>query len=214
MIEFIPDWPVMVAFTIACAVLFITPGPDMSLFLARTVAGGKMDGIAAFLGANTGSLVHTFMAAVGLSALLQASAVAFLVLKICGALYLVWLAVDAIRSGSTLRIGSEEHPRSSFAKIYLLGVGVSLTNPKIVLFFVTFLPQFVTVGDPHASMKLLFLGLYFIAFTLPCGIVLIFLADRFVALIRSRPAVTRVIDWAFASIFCLFAIKILMAERN
>ena len=210
--DFIPDWTVIVTFTIACAVLFITPGPDMSLFLAKTISGGRKAGIAAFLGASTGSLLHTFTAAVGLLALLAASAIAFFILKICGAAYLVWLAFDAIRSGSTLKVEKVESDGISFFKTYLLGIGVNLTNPKIVLFFVTFLPQFVTTGDADAAGKLLFLGLYFVAFSLPCGIVMILGAEQLVAFIKARPAVMRTIDWVFASVFCLFAVKILMVQ--
>ena len=214
MLEFVPEWPVIATFTIACIVLYITPGPDMSLFLAKTISGGKRDGMAAFLGASTGSLVHTFLAAVGISALLQVSATAFFVLKICGAVYLLWMAFDVIRSGSTFKVETSKVSGEPFWKVYLLGLGINLTNPKIVLFFVTFLPQFVVANDPAASAKLLFFGLYFIAFTLPCGIATIMVADRLVALIRSKPRIIRVIDWVFASVFCLFAIKILTAERN
>ena len=211
--DFVPDWTVLAAYTVACAILFITPGPDMSLFLARTIAGGRRAGVAAFLGASTGSLVHTLMAAVGLSALLAASATAFLVLKVVGAGYLVWLAIDAIRSGSTLSLTSEGRAPASFRKTFLLGIGVNLTNPKVVLFFVTFLPQFVAASDPAAAAKLVFLGLYFIAFTLPCGLIMILVAERLVTFLKARPAVMRGIDWLFASVFGLFAVKILATDR-
>lgn len=211
---FLPDWNVLAAYSLACAILFITPGPDMSLFLAKTLSGGRRAGGAAFMGASTGSLVHTMMAAVGLSALLAASATAFLVLKVVGAGYLVWLAIDAIRNGSTLRLANGKGGGDKFWQVYLLGVGVNLTNPKVVLFFVTFLPQFVQSTDPDAAGKLLFLGLYFVLFSLPCGIVMILVAERLVALLKSRPVVMRTIDWVFASVFCLFALKILATERT
>ena len=211
---FVPDLNVLAAYSLACAILFITPGPDMSLFLAKTLSGGRRAGVAAFLGASTGSLVHTMMAAVGLSALLAASATAFLVLKVVGAGYLVWLAIDAIRNGSTLRLAGAKSGGENFWQVYLLGVGVNLTNPKVVLFFVTFLPQFVRSTDPDAAGKLLFLGLYFVLFSLPCGIVMILVAERLVALLKSRPMVMRTIDWVFASVFCLFALKILATERT
>src|SRR5919202_5908686 len=101
---FLPDSDVLLAYTLACFVLFITPGPDMSLFLAKTVSGGRRAGIAAMLGAFAGCLVHTLLAALGLSALLAASATAFFVLKVVGGFYLLWLAIDAIRHGSALNI--------------------------------------------------------------------------------------------------------------
>src|SRR5919199_3583388 len=96
---FLPEPAVLLTYTAACFVLFITPGPDMSLFLAKTVTGGRKAGLAAMLGAQAGCCVHTLLAALGLSALLAASATAFTALKVVGALYLLWLAIDAGRPG-------------------------------------------------------------------------------------------------------------------
>jgi threonine/homoserine/homoserine lactone efflux protein len=206
---FIPDAPVLLAYTVACFVLFITPGPDMSLFLAKTVSGGRRAGLAAMMGAAAGNCVHTLLAALGVSALLAASQTAFFALKLVGGLYLLWLAVDAIRHGSALHVKAERKREVSAWRTFLLGIGVNLTNPKIVLFFVTFLPQFVSAGDPHASQKLLFLGLYFVLFSLPLCVLLVLGAERVITLLKTRPRVMRGIDYAFAGIFGAFAVKIL-----
>ena len=103
----------------------------------------------------------------------------------------------------------EERARS----MGLLGVGINLTNPKVVLFFVTLLPQFVEAGDPHASGKLLFLGLYFVAFTAPLAALMILTAERVIALLRNRPRLLRAIDYGFAGLFSAFALRILVATR-
>jgi threonine/homoserine/homoserine lactone efflux protein len=89
------------------------------------------------------------------------------VLKVVGAAYLLWLAVDAVRNGSALRLRDTERGEISAWRTFLLGLGVNLTNPKIVLFFVTFLPQFVDARSANAGGQLVFLGLYFIAFSTP-----------------------------------------------
>ncbi|HZY22136.1 MAG: LysE family translocator [Microvirga sp.] len=206
---FLPDATVLVAYSVACFVLFVTPGPDMSLFLAKTVSGGRKAGIAAMLGAQAGCCVHTMLAALGLSALLAASATAFLVLKLVGGLYLLWLAVDAIRHGSALNVRREAGTQVSVWRTFVLGVGVNLTNPKVVLFFVTFLPQFVSAGDPYAAQKLVFFGLYFVLFNLPLCALMVLGADRVLALLKRRPRVMRAIDYVFAGIFGAFAVKIL-----
>ena len=206
---FLPDATVLVAYSVACFVLFITPGPDMSLFLAKTISGGRKAGIAAMLGAQAGCCVHTMLAALGLSALLAASATAFLVLKLVGGLYLLWLAVDAIRHGSALNVRREAGTQVSVWRTFVLGVGVNLTNPKVVLFFVTFLPQFVSAGDPYAAQKLVFFGLYFVLFNLPLCALMVLGADRVLALLKRRPRVMRAIDYVFAGIFGAFAVKIL-----
>jgi threonine/homoserine/homoserine lactone efflux protein len=207
--NFVPDPNVLLAYSVACFVLFITPGPDMSLFLAKTVSGGRRAGLAAMMGAQAGCCVHTLLAALGISALLAASEAAFFTLKVVGGLYLLWLAVDALRHGSALNVKAESPREVSAWSTFLLGVGVNLTNPKVVLFFVTFLPQFVSAGDPHAAQKLVFLGLYFVVFNLPLCALLVFGAEQVIALLKTRPRVMRGIDYTFAAIFGAFAVKIL-----
>lgn len=211
-LDFIPSASVLAAYSLACFVLFVTPGPDMSLFLAKTMSGGRKAGIAAMLGAMAGCCVHTLLAALGLSALLAASTTAFTVLKVVGALYLLWLAFDAIRHGSALNVREGERVEPSFWRTFLVGVGINLTNPKVVLFFVTFLPQFVATNDPNAAGKLIFLGLYFVAFSVPLALLMILGAERVIALLRSRPRVMRAIDYLFATLFGAFALKILATQ--
>ncbi|HZH09241.1 MAG TPA: LysE family translocator [Microvirga sp.] len=206
---FLPDLSTLLAYSLACFLLFITPGPDMSLFLAKTMSGGRKAGMASMLGAMAGCCVHTLLAALGLSALLAASVTAFTILKVVGALYLLWMAFDAVRNGSALSLKEEGRIEISFWKTFFMGVGINLTNPKIVLFFVTFLPQFVDSADPHAADKLLFLGLYFVAFTAPMGAALILGAEKVIVLLRNHPKVMRAIDYSFAGLFGAFAVKIL-----
>jgi threonine/homoserine/homoserine lactone efflux protein len=208
----LPDASVLLAYSLACVVLFITPGPDMSLFLAKTVTGGRTAGIAAFTGASLGCIVHSLLAAFGLSALIAASPTAFLALKAVGAAYLLWLAVDAVRNGSSLNVRADAARRAAFWPTLALGLTVNLTNPKVVLFFVTFLPQFVAADDPHASARLLFLGIFFAVFTFPMGVLMILGAERVVGGLKARPRLLRAIDWLFAGVFSAFAVRILAAQ--
>jgi threonine/homoserine/homoserine lactone efflux protein len=211
---FLPDVSTLLTYTLAAILLFITPGPDMSLFLAKTMAGGRKAGMASMLGAMARCCVHTVLAALGLSALLAASVTAFTVLKVVGALYLLWMAFDAVRNGSALHLREEGRAEVPFWKTFFMGVGINLTNPKVVLFFVTFLPQFVDSADPHAADKLMFLGLYFIALTAPMGALMILGADKVIALLRGHPKFMRGIDYSFAGLFSAFAIKILTTSAR
>jgi threonine/homoserine/homoserine lactone efflux protein len=211
---FIPSYEVLAAFTAASLLLILTPGPDMTLFLGETLRAGRARGMAAMLGATTGLLVHSLLAAFGLSAILAASATAFTVIKIVGAAYLVWLAVQALRHGSALTLKPGAGEKRPLSRVFAMGVGVNLLNPKIVMFFLTFLPQFVSVGDPEASQKLLFLGLYFLVLSIPTGAALIFMAERFTTAIRRSPRVMRAIDWTFAGIMGAFAVRLLFARSN
>lgn len=212
--QIIPELSVLAAYSVACFILFVTPGPDMSLFLARTMAGGRAAGIASMLGASVGCLAHTFLAAVGLSAVIAASPTAFLAIKAAGALYLGWLAVDALRNGSALSVADGGQERHSLRRVFMMGVMINLSNPKVVLFFVTFLPQFISAADPHASAKLAFLGVYFVAFTAPLAVLMILGAERVVTTLRRRPRIMRAIDYLFAGVFGAFAVRILLTESR
>jgi threonine/homoserine/homoserine lactone efflux protein len=212
-LDFVPNLNVLLAYSLACLILFVTPGPDMSLFLAKTVAGGRRAGFAAMAGAMTGCCIHTLLAALGLSALIAASATAFTAVKVVGALYLLWLAIDAIRHGSALNLRQDGQASPSFWRTFLVGLGINLTNPKIVLFFVTFLPQFVEAGDPHAAGRLVFLGLYFVALSTPLAALLIAGAGHVIRLLKTRPSVLRALDYGFAAIFGAFAIRIMTTAR-
>ena len=211
---FVPDFNVMLAYTAAAAILVITPGPDMTLFLGQTLSGGKARGVAAYLGASAGLVVHTMLAAFGLSALLAHSAATFGALKIAGVAYLVWLAFNALRHGSALTLAADATESQPLGQVFLMGVGINLLNPKIIMFFLTFLPQFVSASDPHAGAKLMFLGLYFIVLAIPICLVLIVLADRFTAAIRRSATVMRAIDYLFAGLMGAFAVRLLFARAD
>ena len=210
--NFLPSLPVFLAYTGASILLFATPGPDMSLFLSRTIASGSRAGIASAIGSNMGCVVHTLLVAFGVSALIAASHTGFLLLKIFGAGYLLWLAIDAIRHGSSLNVQSKIGGQTSAMKSFLLGVMVNMTNPKVVIFFITFLPQFIASGDPDARGKLLFFGLYFVALNIPLSIIAVLIAERLVGWLKARPQVLRRIDYTFAGVFALFALKIAFTE--
>jgi threonine/homoserine/homoserine lactone efflux protein len=210
--DFLPDTTTLLAYTAASFLLFVTPGPDMSLWLSRTINNGRASGVAAMMGTNVGCLVHTLLAAFGVSALLAASTTAFTALKIAGGVYLWWLAYDAIRNGSSLNVRSEKQSAPNVMANFLLGLTVNLTNPKVVLFFITFLPQFVSADDPNARAKLLFLGLYFIVINIPGAFLMILGAERLVNWLKSRPKVLRTIDYSFAGLFAFFAIKVALTQ--
>jgi threonine/homoserine/homoserine lactone efflux protein len=214
--EFVPSLPVLLTYSAACLILFITPGPDMSLWLQKTVAGGRRAGMAAMLGTAFGCCVHSLLAAFGISVLINTSPVAFNAMKVVGALYLLWLAWQALRGGSMLSVDDARGPKNApaFWPTFMTGLMVNLSNPKVVLFFITFLPGFVEATDPHAEGKLLFLGLYFVCFNVPLSMLMILAAERMIATLKANPKIMRIIDYVFAGVFGFFAFTILRAQAR
>lgn len=210
----LPDLAVLLPFSLAVIVIALTPGPDMTFFLGRALTQGRAAGLAALAGATTGIIVHTSLVALGLSALIVAAPKAFLALKIAGALYLLWLAVQAIRQGSALTLPRSAPRPRSIAATWGQGLAINLLNPKIVLFFMTFLPQFVSASDPDAAGKLMMLGAVFILISTLICVPMVLAAERFSRLMRSSPRIARGIDWLFASIFTAFAIQILFSRAR
>lgn len=213
MFEFIPSFATLAAFSLAAIALTLTPGPDMTLFLGQTVANGRRAGFMSMAGASSGIIVHSLAAAIGLSALIAASPQAFEVLKWIGAAYLAYLAYEVLRHGSGLT-GDGPPKSNSLKKAYMKGLTINLLNPKIILFFVTFLPQFVSPTDPHASGKLMFLGLFFLVIAIPMVIPMILGAERISGFLRRSKRATRIFDWLFAGVMGGFALKLLATQAR
>ena len=209
---FVPELPVILAFALAAFVLAVTPGPDMALFVSRTMNWGRSHGYATVLGAITGIAVHTTLVAFGISVLIVTAPAAFWVLKITGALYLVWLAIQAIRDGGGLLVVKQGGREPNWGQSYLTGLGINLTNPKVALFFVTFLPQFVSASDPAASGKLLFLGAEFVVVSLPIVVAIVLFAEWLTRTLKENAWVGKALNWSFAAVFMAFAATILLAE--
>ncbi len=211
---FVPDLSVILAFALASFVLAVTPGPDMALQMSRAINHGFWHGIATGMGAMTGIAVHTALVALGISVLIIAAPPLFLALKIAGAVYLIWLAWQAVTKGGGLRLAAAGKKEPTYWQSYLTGVGINLLNPKVVLFFVTFLPQFVDAGDPAAPQKLFFLGAEFIVISIPLMVVTVYFAQWIADAFRRTKWVERAINWSFAGIFTIFAATILTAQAR
>lgn len=208
----LPDAATLLAYSAAAIVLILTPGPDMTLFVSRTLAGGRAAGLASMAGVMVGLVIHSGLAALGLSALVAASPAAYDVAKWAGALYLAFLAVQAIRSGTRLDFATTAGV--SAARAFWTGLGINLLNPKIVLFFVTFLPQFVAPDDPHAAARLGFLGLWYVVLSIPiCGGIVLAAERIFTGLGRS-PRIVRLFDWLSAGVFALFAVRLALSRAG
>ncbi|HTO30444.1 MAG TPA: LysE family translocator [Pararhizobium sp.] len=212
--DFLPSLPTLLAFTAATLLLAATPGPDMTLSISRALSQGKAAAFFIVVGTSLGCVVHTLLVAFGISALITASPTAFMILKTGGAAYLFWLAVQAIRFGSTLTVKKVDDSGASALANISTGLWVNLLNPKVIIFFMTFLPQFVTAHDPAVTQKLLFLGFFFIVAAMPVNILVILTADGLSSWLQRKKSVMRAIDYTFAGVFSVFAVKILFTQTR
>jgi threonine/homoserine/homoserine lactone efflux protein len=157
----LPDWSGLGLFVVAALVLLITPGPAVLYIVTRSIDQGRRAGLVSMLGVHVGTLVHVAAAAVGLSAVLVASATAFTAVKWLGAAYLVYLGVRRILDRTVTGSVASGRPRR-LRRAFLDGVVVNTLNPKTALFFLAFLPQFVDLSRGRAGAQILGLGLLFV----------------------------------------------------
>lgn len=150
------DPHLFLGFLVAAWVLILTPGPDMLFVIGQTLAGGPRRGWAAMLGIVTGAMVHIALAVSGVAALFAASPALFDALRIAGALYLLWLAQGALRAAWAA--AGQLRPAAPARAAFRDGLVTNLTNPKVILFFLAFLPQFVDPGRGPAWLQMAILG--------------------------------------------------------
>jgi len=148
-------------FALAALLLNLTPGNDMLYVAARSTSQGIKAGIISSLGIMAGCMVHILAAVIGLSAIIAQSALAFNIIKYVGAAYLVYLGIRSIISRKKTFEVKNKMQQQSYTRIFWQGVITNVLNPKVALFFLAFLPQFINVESKHTALQILFLGTWF-----------------------------------------------------
>jgi threonine/homoserine/homoserine lactone efflux protein len=189
-------------------VLVLAPGPDMAYMLARTVAQGRKAGAVAAMGINAGAYVHVMAAVLGLSAILAASSVAFTIVKWMGACYLVWIGIQALTQCAAVELGSTSTSRRSLRTIFWQGFLSDVLNPKVALFFLAFLPQFVRYGAGDEARQLLVLGVTGNLIAISLNLVLVYFASAVTANLRRNQRVTRWLHRAVGAMFIALGIRL------
>jgi threonine/homoserine/homoserine lactone efflux protein len=204
-------------FVLAGLLLNLTPGPDMAYVTARAAAGSLRAGVAAAAGIAGGCIVHTLAAAVGLSALIAASATAFGVVKWCGAAYLVYSGTRLlIASARQPAVGAEAPPLLRLASapaIVREAFVINVLNPKVALFFLAFLPQFIDADAPGKALAFALLGCLFNVNGLLVNIAIAWLACRAARRVRAGMRAARVLQGALGTLFVLLAARLALIER-
>jgi threonine/homoserine/homoserine lactone efflux protein len=208
-VALLPAWPVFAGFIVAGLALNIVPGADMTFIIASAARGGRRDGVVASLGIGAGTLVHILAATLGLSAILASSQAAFDLIKWVGAAYLLWIAFSLVRG----KQAPADAPRAG-GRVFRAAMLVNILNPKVALFFLAFLPQFV---DPAAAMpwlQILCLGLWFDLVGTLVNIVIALAAARTAARLKNVTWLGTAARWLAATAIGALALQLAFAARH
>ena len=207
-----PEYSELSFFIVASLLLIIAPGPDIIFLITKSLNDGPIAGLITALGLACGNLVHTIAAVLGVSALFQSSQLAFDALKIAGVCYLLFLAYEAISERNSATISTESNTTQS--SLFMRGVLMNVLNPKVALFFLAFLPQFVNSNAPQVWAQMVFYG---VTFTLL--VVIVFgSVGLFVGMVSStiafiKPGKFRWFRWITAAVFITLAMRLFFVER-
>lgn len=202
----------LIYFIAASAALTVLPGPDIIFVLTQSISQGKIAGISTASGLCTGVLVHTTAAALGVSAIVYQSALAFTVLKYLGAAYLLYLAWQALREGDRV-LSSGPAQITDFRALYKKGIFMNVLNPKVALFFLAFLPQFVNLEAGGVSTQMILLGIIFMVQALLIFSVISVFAGTIGNKILERPGIGKYINWGKAGIFTAIGIQLAVSHK-
>ncbi len=195
----------------ASVALTLAPGPDNIFVLTQGIARGRKPAIITALGMCSGISVHTAAAAFGISAVFYSSVIAFNVVKYAGALYLLYLAYRTLKERSTVKLAAADD-RCSVA-LFKRGFVMNVLNPKVAMFFLAFLPQFVTPHTNHFALQMLLLGFIFMVQAIVIFCLIGYFSGFIGSFILSRPRIAKYFDWLTAGVFASLGLRLALAER-
>jgi threonine/homoserine/homoserine lactone efflux protein len=200
-------------FFAASALLALAPGPDNIFVLTLSAMHGRRAGLLVTLGLCTGLIGHTFAVTIGVAALFQTSAVAFTALKIAGACYLLYLAWDAFRASAT-PLQAEANEKVEGWRLYRKGIVMNLTNPKVSIFFLAFLPQFADASRGPVGLQILMLGLLFNLLGTTVNVVVALAASFAGGRFRSRVGDSAALRWLTGCVLVGLGVRLALLERR
>lgn len=199
-------------FLLAAILLTASPGPDNLMVLGLGMSKGRKEGMVFGLGCALGCLSHTFLAVIGVSAIIAASPTAFTALRIGGGLYLVWLGIGALRSSGGQSAASAQEPRQSLRSLFMKGLLANAINPKVVLFFLSLLPQFVIAANGNVPGQMLALGLTFTAQAAILFGLLGYFAGAVGAWLERKPGAGKWLDRLAGTVFVALGVKLIVSR--
>lgn len=209
-----PDAKTWIAFSLVCLGMALTPGPNMLYLVSRSICQGKWAGIVSLAGTAAGFVVYLVCAALGITALLMAAPIAYDILRFGGALYLGWLAWQAIKPGGASPFQVRELPKDPPAKLMAMGFLTNLLNPKAAMLYLSLLPQFIDPGHGNVLSQSLLLGGTQIAISLSVNASICLAAGSIAGFLATRPSFALVQRWLMASVLGGLAVRMATEARR
>jgi len=209
-----PDAKTWIAFTLVCLGMALTPGPNMLYLVSRSISQGRWAGIVSLIGTAAGFVVYLLCAALGITALLMAAPIAYDALRFGGALYLAWLAWQAIRPGGAAPFQVRDLPKDSPAKLISMGFLTNLLNPKAAMLYLSLLPQFVRPEHGGVLTQSLALGLTQIGVSMTVNGAICLAAGTIAVFLARRPGFAVVQRWLMATVLGGLAVRMATEARR
>jgi threonine/homoserine/homoserine lactone efflux protein len=207
------SFPALLLFISASILLILAPGPDIIFLITQGITNGKKAGFFTAIGLSLGNAVHTMAAAFGLSVIFKTSEIAFMIFKIFGAIYLFYLAFKAIKHRNDSLVVSPDRYVINHHGLLFRGLYMNVLNPKVALFFLAFLPQFVNPGYGHVPWQMILLGLIFMVLVAIIFGFIGYFAGSLGDWILRKPRFTKIMNWTSAAIFLGLGLKLLASRR-
>ncbi|MFI3379478.1 LysE family translocator [Mammaliicoccus sciuri] len=194
-------------FLITVLIICITPGIDMMFILNRSISQGRDAGIYSAVGVSVGAVVHTVLSGLGLSVILQTSVVLFTIIKIVGAVYLIYLGIQMFISKQS-SISIKKTVYQSRRKLFVQGVITNVTNPKVALFFISFIPQFISVDNQYGPIPFLILGSIFAVMGAITSFIIAIFSSSLTAKLRDNIVAEKIINKISGAVFVILGISL------
>ena len=204
----------LLLFALAALVLVLTPGPNMVYCVSRSLTQGPRAGLLSLAGVVLGFIVHLLVASLGLTALLMAVPMAFDVIRVAGALYLLWMAWQAVRPGGTAPFQPRALPHDGPRKLFVMGFMTNLLNPKVAMFYLSFFPQFLHPERGHWLLQCLALGAIQIAVSGGVNALLVVGAGRVSRFLNRSPRWIAAQRWFMGTVLAALALRLLTERKT
>lgn len=209
-----PEAKTWIAFTLVCLGMALTPGPNMLYLVSRSICQGRWAGIVSLVGTAAGFVVYLVCAALGITALLMAAPIAYDILRFGGALYLAWLAWQAIRPGGASPFQVRALPKDSPAKLITMGFVTNILNPKAAMLYLSLLPQFIRPEHGGVFTQSLALGLTQITVSLTINGIICLMAGGIATFLAARPSFAVIQRWLMATVLGGLAVRMATEARR